>query len=70
VHVEIVAWDCVGHVLAARSTSHLFRADPTMTEAWATLHAVIYSKKACLFDILLDGDALQHMSRAKWICNI
>jgi hypothetical protein len=45
--------------LADCNTTHYLAADPTMVEVWAALHAVIFSKEVGLFDILLEGDALQ-----------
>jgi hypothetical protein len=52
VGVKIIARDCVGHVLATRSTTHLFQVDPTMAEAWAAPHVVIFNKEVSQFDIL------------------
>jgi hypothetical protein len=52
------AWDNEGIVLAARSTTLSISIDPTLAEAWATLHAILFIKEIGMFDILLEGDVL------------
>jgi hypothetical protein len=43
----------------ARSTTQVISIDPTMVEAWATLQALLFCREIGLFDIILEGDAMQ-----------
>lgn len=54
-----IAWDSAGNVLAARSVTTSILIDPTIAEAWAALHAIIFVKEIGMFDIILEGDAKQ-----------
>lgn len=45
--------------MATWSTTQQTSMDPTFAEAWAALHAVTFSKDMGLFDIILEGNALQ-----------
>jgi len=51
---EIVARNYQGHILAARSLTQSSIIDPTLAEAWAALHAFLFSKETRLFGIILE----------------
>jgi ribonuclease HI len=55
----IIARDCEGMFLGAKCMFCPLAVDPTMAEAMATTHAVIFSKEVGFFDVIFEGDALQ-----------
>lgn len=48
-----------GNVLAAKCSSKSICFEPVMAESWAGFQAVMFCKEIDLFDIVLEGDALQ-----------
>lgn len=62
----IIVRDCEMQVLSTRSTKQVSIMDQTMTEAWAALQALLFSKEIGFFDVILDGDALQIMKSPNW----
>jgi hypothetical protein len=53
----IVAWDCMGGFLGARSMMQPVVVDPMTTEAMATLWAMQFSKEEGFFEVIFEGDA-------------
>jgi ribonuclease HI len=57
--VGIIARDCMGQFLGARSFCQKIRADAKVAETIAALGAVTFSSEAGFFDVICEGDAAQ-----------
>jgi len=57
--VGIIARDCMGQFLGARSFCQKIRIDAKLAETIVALGAVTFSSKASFFDAICEGDAAQ-----------
>jgi ribonuclease HI len=57
--IGIVARDCGGHVLGAKSMYFPMVVDAKTAEAMAAIHAVLFRKDAGFLDVIFERDALQ-----------
>jgi hypothetical protein len=60
---RIIFRDSKGNVLATRSTTISISIDPAMAETWATLHVVMFINEIEIFDIIIEGDAMQVVNK-------
>jgi len=59
VGIGIVARDCGGHFLGAKSMYFPMAVDVKTIEAMAAIHAVLFCRKVGFLDVIFEGDALQ-----------